>query len=255
MDVDEHSDVEINLWVDAMPEVERASAWLEQAGATDIWGQDWEPGIDQSRWMVCRYEEVWIETGWAPILSFDAFLHRIAAGAFTDYGRLRMGWTVLQAVSLRTEGRLASWQATLAVYPDGLAERVIAEQTLIWADPHVPRVRWALAERSERMGLALRLVWDMQNLLQVLFAVNHMWDQDLKWTDERSLAMPIKPADLSARIDAMFTLTDLYRAVEINQRLIVETLELAANQGFEVHGALESMLEGLHTGLERSGLM
>lgn len=66
--------------------------------------------------------------------------------------------------------------------------------------------------------------------------------------------MPVKPAGLSARIDAMFTLTDLPRAVEINQRLIVDTLELPAEQGFEVLGAFQSMRQGLRAGLERSGL-
>lgn len=102
------------------------------------------------------------------------------------------------------------------------------------------------------MGLSLRFVWDMQNLLRVLFAVNHIWDHDLKWTDERSLDLPIKPAQLSSRIDAMFMLADLEQAVEINQRLIVETLELARGQGFEVSGALRSMQEGLRVGLHQA---
>lgn len=163
-----------------------------------------------------------------------------------------MGWTVRQAIPLRTNGRLATWQAELAGYPDGLAERVVAVQTQVWSDPHVPGVRWALAARRERMGLALRFVWDMQNLLRVLFAVNHIWDHDLKWTDERSLDLRIKPAQLSSRIDAMFTLVDLQQAVEINQRLIVETLELAKNQGFDVNGALRSMQEGLRAGLRQT---
>ena len=68
------------------------------------------------------------------------------------------------------------------------------------------------------------------------------------------LAMPITPSNLSARIDVMFTLTDLPRAVEINQRLIVDTLELAAEQDYDVGLALQSMREGLRAGLERSGL-
>jgi len=251
---DEHSDVEINLWVGAMPEVEQASAWLEQAGATDILWHHWDLGADDFRWIIFRFQGVWIEAGWAAIEPFDAFVWELAGDAYTDHARLQMGWTVRQAIALRTHGRLADWQAMLAVYPAGLAQRVIAEQTTVWTDPHVPGVRWALAGRGERMGLALRFVWDMQNLLRVLFAVNHMWDQDLKWTDKRSLAMPIKPEDLSARIDAMFTLTDLLRAVATNQRLIVETLELAADQGFEVHAALQSMRAGLRAGLESSGL-
>ena len=47
----------------------------------------------------------------------------------------------------------------------------------------------------------------------------------------------------------MFTLTDLYRAVEVNQRLIVDTLELASARGYDVAAALRSMRAGLRFGL------
>lgn len=246
---DEYSDVELNLWVDALPEAERWRFWLEEVGATDLEPSIGEIDVTGFRWTVCRFRGVWVEIGWALMDQFDAFIRDLAAGTFVDHERLQMGWTVRQAIPFRTEGRLATWQAALAGYPDGLAERVVAAQTQVWSDPHVPGVRWALAARRERMGLALRFVWDTQNLLRVLFAVNHIWDHDLKWTDERSLDLPIKPAQLSSRIDAMFTLGDLRQAVEINQRLIVETLELAKNQGFDVSSALRSMQAGLRAGL------
>ncbi|MGI8967480.1 MAG: hypothetical protein ACR2GA_00035, partial [Chloroflexota bacterium] len=250
---DHYSDVELNLWVDDAPEPEQWRAWLDAAGATDLTPDNWDADTCHFRWTTCRFEGVWIEVGWAPIDQFDTFVRDLAGGAFGDHERLQMGWTVQQAIPLRTDGRLAGWQARLATYPAGLAERVVANQTTVWSDPHVPGVRWGLAARGERMGLALRFVWDMQNLLRVLFAVNHQWDHDLKWTNERSLDLPIKPGDLSARIDAMFTLTDLAQCVEINQRLIVETLELAAGQGFAVFDALHSMREGLRVGLELTG--
>ncbi len=47
----------------------------------------------------------------------------------------------------------------------------------------------------------------------------------------------------------MFTLTDLQHAVEVNQRLIVETLELTSAQGYDVAAALRSVREGLRIGL------
>lgn len=250
---DEYSDVELNLWAGAPPEADQYRAWLDRAGATDLTPDNWDADACHFRWTTCRFEDIWIEVGWAPIDQFDDFVRELAGGAFGDHERLQMGWTVQQAIPLRTEGRLADWQAALATYPTLLAERVVANQTTVWSDPHVPGVRWGLAARGERMGLALRFVWDMQNLLRVLFAVNQQWDHDLKWTNERSLDLPIKPAELSARIDAMFTLTDLAQCVETNQRLIVETLELAAGQGFMVSDALHSMREGLRIGLETTG--
>lgn len=250
---DDYSDVELNLWVDTLPAVEQWRSWLEEAGATDLQQDLGEMDGTGFQWTVCNVQGIWIEIGWALIDQFDGFVHDLAGGVYIGHERLQMGWTVRHAIPLRTEGHLATWQAALSRYPDGLAERVIADQTSVWADPHVPGVRWGLAARGERMGLALRFIWDTQNLLRVLFAVNHVWDHDLKWTDERSLDLPLEPANLSARIDAMFTLADLRQAVEINQRLIIETLELARDQGFAVSAALESMRNGLQEGMEASG--
>jgi len=248
---DEFSDVEINVWGDRVPDERAWRDWLEGSDATDIsftfaGDADWTC----FRWVVCRVDGIWVEAGFALIDEFDAFVGNLVAGQYTDHLRLQMGWMIEQAIPLQTEGRLAAWKGRVARYPDGLAERIVAEQTAAWSDPHVPGVRWGLAARGERLGLALRLTWDMQNLLRTLFAVNRVWERDLKWTNERALDFPIKPSDLSARIDAVFDLTDPGRAVEADQRLIVETLELAEGQGFEVSAALRSVEDGLRMGLE-----
>lgn len=99
------------------------------------------------------------------------------------------------------------------------------------------------------MGLALRFTWDMQNLFRVLFAINGTWDQDLKWTDTESTAFSIAPSRLSERIDAAFHFSDLFQAVQVEQELIVEVLDLAAAQGFDVVKAIASMSEGLQAGI------
>ncbi len=250
---DHFSDIELNLWVDELPRAERWSAWLQSMGARDIQADTKEEDVGGFHFTVCRFGDIWTETGWATLTSFSELVRGLAAGEFAGAARLEMAWTVLQAIPLRTAGALANWQATLAHYPDGLAQRIVANQTAVWADPHVPGVRWALAARGERMGLAMRFLWDMQNLLRVLFAVNHRWDQDLKWTDQQSLDLPLQPNRLSARIDEMFTLTDLKQAVEVNQRLIVETLVLTSAQGYDVAAALRSVREGLRIGLAANG--
>jgi len=246
---DDFSDIEINLWVEQLPRTELWSAWLQTMGGRDIQTKDWEADAGGFHWSVCRFGDIWAEVGWATLSDFSELVRGLAAGEFAGAARLEMAWTVAQAIPLRTAGALANWRATLAHYPDGLAQRIVANQTAVWADPHVPGVRWALAARGERMALAMRFLWDMQNLLRVLFAINHRWDQDLKWTDQRSLDLPLKPDRLSARIDEMFTLTDLQQAVEVNQRLIVETLELTSAQGYDVAAALRSVREGLRVGL------
>jgi len=247
---DDHSDVELNLWIAEPPPTNAWRDWLLRAGASSIGRDGSQVDATGFAWTVCRLDGIWVEIGWAQTAPFDTFVSRLANGSFIGHERLQMGWTIQNAVPLRTSGRLAEWQSSLSRYPKGLAKRIVADQTEVWADPHVPSVRWGLAAREERMGLAMRFLWDMQNVLRVLFAVNHVWDHDLKWTDEASLSLPLQPSRLSQRIDAMFTLDDLNRAVEVNQRLIVETLELAQEQGFEVAEALTSMREGLRQGLE-----
>ncbi len=245
---DQYSDVELNIWAETLPTITERQSWLETTGAGEISQIAEKEDAGGFHWMTCSFRGIWFEVGWTVIDRFERFVRDLAAGAFVGHAQLQMGWTMTHAVPLRTEGRLPDWTASLSHYPDGLAERVIADQTAVWSDPHVPGVRWALAARGERMGLALRFVWDMQHLLRVLFAVNHTWDRDLKWTDERSLDLPLQPAHLSARIDSLFTLAELQECVEIEQRLIIETLELARGQGFDVIAALQPVQDAFYKG-------
>jgi hypothetical protein len=252
---DLHSDVELNLWVDALPEAAAACAWLETAGATDVVATYWHDDPTGFRWVVGRFEELWFEVGWSTVAAFGALVRELAAGAFTDHLLLQLGQTVAEAVPLRSDGLLATWKDVLAAYPDGLAERIVADQTAAWSDPHVPEVRRVLAARGERFGLALRFTWDVQNLLRVLFAVNRVWDRDLKWTDEHSLALRLAPRDLSRRLDECLRFDDLERSVQLEQQLILETLELAAAEGFAVDAALASLRRRPDgTAPQRSGL-
>ncbi len=247
---DDHSDIELNLWLEDLPPRDEWRAWLVSAGATKVDREIGELDAAGFAWTVCRLEGVWVEVGFARTDAFDAFVRQLSAGVFIGHERMQMGSTIQAAIPLRTQGKLAEWKAALSRYPQGLAEKVVANQTEVWSDPHVPGVRWGLAARGERMGLAMRFLWDMQNVLRVVFAVNHVWDRDLKWTDKAALSLPLQPSQLSERIDSMFRLDDLNQSVEVNQRLIVETLELAQEQGFDVSDALSSMREGLRQGLE-----
>ncbi|HZT96913.1 MAG TPA: hypothetical protein VFB34_08760 [Chloroflexota bacterium] len=173
---DDTSDTEINVWGDTVPEMSVWREGLEGVGATDVslkFAGESDP--TSFRWVVCGIDGIWVELGFSLIEEFDSFVGDLVAGRFIDHLRMQMGWTIEQAVPLRTGGRMAAWKEMVAAYPEGLAEQIVANQTEVWSDPHVPGVRWALAVRGERMGLALRFTWDMQNLLRVLFAINHTW--------------------------------------------------------------------------------
>jgi hypothetical protein len=246
------SDVELNLWVERLPDYDECQDWLREAGALEIKPELVTDPRDGSRWATCRYSGVWFEVGWAQIDSFETIVRQLLAGETTSHHLLSLGSTVQRAIVLRSEGVLLRWQEELRHYPHSLQETIIQSQTAAWSDPHVPGVRWALAVRNQRFGLATRLQWDIENVLRLLFAVNKRWDQDLKWTDERSLDLTIKPEHLSERINQVFTMTHAEDSIRTAFHLIEETLQLVPEE-YDVSAALESIRRGIREGPSHSG--
>ncbi len=245
---DGDSDVELNCWSASLPSAEELQAWLTNAGAScpsPILG---DPDATGFRWLLFEFDGFWFEAGWTLSGEFDRLARELAGGAFTDHMRLQLGQTIAEAAVIRTTGALERWKEQLASYPPGLAARIVAEQTRAWSDPHVPAVRWALARRGERVGLTLRFVWDIQNLFRLLFAINEVWDHDLKWASERTRGLRLVPDNLSPRLDRLLELRDLESSVDELQRLIVEALELAADGGYDVDRARRSVSEALAVG-------
>ena len=76
------------------------------------------------------------------------------------------------------------------------------------------------------MPLAMRLLWDMQNLWSVLYAINKRWEPDYKWTIEEAIDLPIKPDHLAQRLNGVFTLTAPERNITDAYELILEVLDL-----------------------------
>jgi 8-oxo-dGTP pyrophosphatase MutT (NUDIX family) len=241
---DSLSDIEINCWVDRLPERGAWISWLTGAGA-ELVDSPAIPFLDDGwLWTGCRYRGIWIEIGWHELERFEALIGRVTSGEESGERRLQIGWIVRSAIPLRAQGMLQSWQERLTHYPDALQETLIRRNTEAWSDPHVPAVRWALAARNERAGLANRLIWDVNNILGILCAINRRWPQDWKWTDERSLDFPIKPERLSGRIGTIFSSADPAVAVRTCMRLILDSLALVPS-GIDVNAARENVESAL----------
>lgn len=223
---DDLSDIEVNFWNRELPSIDQWRSWLEGMGATDIAPDSVVNTLDDSRWVTCRFRGIWIEVGWGSTESFDDLIGRIAGGAVIGLGRLQFADIILHAVPLRTAGAIARWKAALEAYPDQLQAAVIADNTSVWSDPHVPGVRWALAARDERFMLATRLSWDMNNILAVLYAINRKWQPDPKWTNLLLRDLAIQPERLPERINAIFTFHDLRACIVECFTLILDTLRL-----------------------------
>lgn len=249
---DDLSDIELNLWGPELPRREQWRQWLEDVGITELSPEAAPTGLDGSIWVTCRYRDVWVEIGWGTIASFDELMGSIAGGVVTGLGRLQFADIILHAVTLRTAGTIGRWQGTLGRYPDELQAAIIARNTAVWSDPHVPGVRWALAQRDERFMLAMRLLWDMENLLAVLYAINRTWQPDPKWTNLLVRDLPVRPDRLPERINAVFTLNDPRAGIVECFTLIVETLQLVPPP-HDVSRALTSIQASLASESEAQG--
>jgi hypothetical protein len=237
---DEHSDIELNLWVERMPQREEWVPWLQSVGATTI---DISLPLGPNGWMWTgyRFRGVWIEMGFATLSSQEEWLTRIAAGEVTQHEQIVLASTMRDAVALRSQGWIEGWQRRLEIYPDGLAEKIIQANTSVWSDPHVPPVRWALADRHDLLALSLRLQWDIGNLFRVLFAANQTWEPDEKWLARTTEGLSLKPDRLVERLDNVLSLQDPHRSVAAMFALILDMLALVPER-YDVSKARESVL-------------
>lgn len=242
---DEHSDIELGLWVERLPEREEWEPWLRSIGATDI-RPSFPLGSDGWLWTIYRFHGIWVEMGFATLAGQDELLERIAAGEVTDHNLLILASTMRDAIPLRTGGWIEAWQRRLEHYPDGLAAQIIRSNTWVWSDPHTPPVRWALADRHDLPALSLRLQWDIDNLIRVLFAANRTWEPDMKWLARTTAGLQLKPERLAERIDNILTLANSHRSVAEMFRLILEMLALVPAE-HDVLGACESVSSALRS--------
>ena len=222
---DRASDVEIICWLPEVPDVESRSRWLARTGATSIKAYDWED-FDGTSWITCNYQETWVEIGWNAPDRIDAIVDDLLAARRSGHDSLQIASMLCAAEPLRTAGRLAGWQERLARYPPGLQSLVIARNTEVWSDLHVPMVRWTLAARRSLFPLTLRLTWDMQNVWAILHAINERWEPDYKWTSSQALDLPLIPDKFSVRLNSVFMLDDTERSVGAAFELILDTLAL-----------------------------
>jgi hypothetical protein len=240
---DAWSDLELTFWAASPPHRAEVETWLRGLGVEQL-ANGGVTDLDGSEWTTGGWHGVWVEFGFGAIENVSEAVKHVVAGENLTQASLQFGSTITSALPVRTSGQLAHWQEALRHYPDNVRARVIAANTQVWADPHVPGVRWALAARGARPALAQRLIWDMNNLLAVLFAVNRRWEPDHKWTDAAALDLPISPPDLSARLNEVFTLTDPVRSIDTMFTLILETLSLVPSE-YDVSAARASIMAGL----------
>jgi hypothetical protein len=223
---DTRSDLELNLWCDALPSAESRKEWLEEIGATDV-ALAVEDGVDGTLWETLRYRGVWVEAGWQTLARQEANVASLLTGTVVDHEQLLVAGATVHAVSLRSAGHLATWQSRLAHYPDGLAECITLAEVDRWQWPHWVALRWAYAERGEMLAHAGCLVADLRAALRILLAANRRWETGWKWIRPAVADLPRRPDQLVERIDAAVAEPDPGRATRAYLTLVLDCLALA----------------------------
>jgi hypothetical protein len=206
---DELSDVELLVIAPELPDE-------VPLGDVDTWSP---PGLP-IRWFGGSFDGEFVELIWWPPSYAEERVAQIAAGEIVDHARLRTADAIVNGICLRG-GRHARWVEQLAVYPDGLAEKIIADAAATWSEP--ARSERALQRPGDALMLAWRYVDGSENLLRIVFALNGEWEPGWKRLAARVERLARKPDRLAERIDAAGRTLDLAAL----RQLAAETLALA----------------------------
>jgi hypothetical protein len=224
----DESDIEINFWIEALPDREGRSNWLKALGVENIIAHT-EPRPDGSIWVNGSYQGIELEAGWQTFADLEASLKELIEARTTDHKQLRLAELILSAKSLRGSGTLNYWQPILQNYPPTLADKLITEALTGWFTESWFTARNIYPETRRD---------DLHRVYRILFALNKRWEINWKWAYRSLSELEISPKNLSETLSAMEddTLKPISRRSGLEERrgvrtetllsLILETLKL-----------------------------
>jgi hypothetical protein len=239
---DTHSDLDMEFWVESLPNLETATAWLEATGAVDLM-PDTESGEGEIN-VICRYAGIWLEAGWRELTRKEKLVQAVATGQDTARSSLLEVGNIVHVIPVRTSGALNSQQERLFSYPDVVREQVILDASAFWKFPHRVEALWILARRQEVLGLTTWLLADISDALRILFAINRQWETDWKHLRKASSRLAVQPDNLTERVGQVFSAQPLERRVAAAMRLILDILKLVPS-GIDVTKAMLNIQQSL----------
>lgn len=240
---DDVSDIEMLLVTRDEPLLEGCFALATAAGLERL--GTWGPQSGPTQRVSGRRDGVPIELVWWSRATAEAAVDAIFEGdASTTADALANG------VALRSSGVLGRWQERLHVYPDELAGARIEDAALTWGGFAAAGLL-TLLRPGDRLALLERMVDDTRRVLQIVFALNRVWQPTSKRLADRLAELPRKPERLAERIEQALTEPDPCRALILMTQLQLETAELAPD-GPNITRARAWLREGLELLRERS---
>jgi hypothetical protein len=203
---DEHSDIEMNFWVDRLDWPDAYETWLRGIGAKVRFYPN--SPRDGPRWIKFDFSGTAVEIGWQTFEQCEAVLERIFAGRVTesDMAEGFVTEALPNSITLRDGEHLRSWNMRLRDYPDALRSLLITEAAARWSrEPRWFDMTAAFARRPEPSALVLRYDASIRAVLRILFALNRQWEPELrKWTRRWVETLEAKPDRLADRIFAIY---------------------------------------------------
>jgi hypothetical protein len=235
---DDESDLEMNLWGEAIPPAAARVAWLETAGVENIMVFP-EPRPDESYWIGGRLGDVPLEMGWQTFTGGEASIEKLLSGGADQ----TMAYVLLNAIPFRTQGRVARWQERLRVYSDVVQEQAVQKAVSLWSKPERFAAMRRLARRGERLAHIEFILADLHALMALHYAVNRRWMPSRKWTLTAARDLPHVPPHWRERIDAVLTAPP-EESIRLSAQLALDALALAPLD-YDVSAAVKLLRETL----------
>jgi hypothetical protein len=184
--------------------------------------------------------------GWQTYTTVERTVGRL----LSNRAQQQLGDILVNALELRSQGKLAAWQARLNAYPDVVQAKVVRNAVEHWSRPNRFQSMARLARRDERLSLTDLYVADLDILLSLLYAINRRWHPSGKWELTVARDLPFMPENWRVRFDAVLTSTCV-ESFQLLIELLLDALALVPPE-YDVSVAVAALQEAKQSADKRS---
>ena len=220
---DEYSDCDMSIYYDELPSDEELQlARQRNQGSERLWvlGDRQEGGFAES-YLVNGVE---CQFGHVTIAQWEKDISNILGGHDIQSPLVKALSGTLVGIPLYGEALIQRWQATVANYPDELAQKMVEHYLKFFA---IWGMQEKFAKRDTTLWYYQILVESAQNLLGVLSGLNRLYYSTFQFKRMNRFIeqMEIAPENLAVRLERLFRQEP---SVAVNQleALVRETVEL-----------------------------
>jgi hypothetical protein len=222
-EADFYSDLDLIVYCDEVPPVERVDAVLERLGGAHR--ELIYPRTEDDHGESFRLDGVECQLAFTRVSAAERELERALGGEELELPLQKVVEGVQAGLPLRGEELLTEWRARLADYPDTLRRKMIVHHWRFFPLWFTAR---RLAVRDTYIWRRQVLVNAVLDLLAVLGALNRLYVAphfELKRLRKLTARMTLAPPDLADRLERLFEAEAEEAALEL-ERLVGETKAL-----------------------------